>query len=126
MYQTSRTNANSLTLAAHGVQADWTDSQANRIQRQSGANWQVAGMGAGSDYAAEAAGTTPLASAGGVFIDVDVKSLAQAWVADPAANHGLVLLAQDPTGSVTYSFCSELGWTPCTAAQAPQLTVWYH
>ena len=57
MYQSSRSNANGLTLAAHQVLADWTDSQANRTQRQSGVNWQVAGMGAGSDYATDADGT---------------------------------------------------------------------
>ena len=106
--------------------ADWVDSQANRVQRQSGVNWQIVGMGAGSDYTAEAAGTTDLASAGGVFVDLDVKALAQAWVANPTANHGLVLLAQEASGSVSYSFCSELGWSPCTAAQAPQLMIWYH
>lgn len=126
VFPISRSNANSLTLAAHQVLADWTDSQANRTQRQSGVNWQAVGMGSGSDYATAAAGVTPLASAGGVFVDLDVKSLAQAWVADPATNYGLVLLAQNATGSVTYSFCSELGWAPCTAAQAPQLTIWYH
>ena len=126
VYQTGRSNANGLTLAAHGVLADWVDSQANRVQRQSGVNWQIVGMGAGSDYTAEAAGTTDLASAGGVFVDLDVKALAQAWVANPTANHGLVLLAQEASGSVSYSFCSELGWSPCTAAQAPQLMIWYH
>jgi hypothetical protein len=42
-----------LTLGAHGVLAEWIDSQANRVQRKSGVNWQVAGMGSGSDYAAQ-------------------------------------------------------------------------
>ena len=57
---------------------------------------------------------------------LDVTALAQAWVAEPAANHGRVLLPQATTGSVSYSFCSELGWTPRTAAQAPLLTIWYY
>ncbi len=55
-----------------------------------------------------------------------VTGLAQAWAANPAANQGLVLLQAAASGAVTYSFCSELGWSPCTAAQAPQLTIWYH
>ncbi len=126
LYQTGRSNANTLTLAAHGVLADWTDSQTNQTQRQTGVNWQTIGLGSGSDYAAEAAGTADLASAGGAWIDLDVKALVQAWAANPAANQGLVLLAQTASGAVTDSFCSELGWSPCTAAQAPQLTVWYH
>jgi hypothetical protein len=129
LYQTDRSNGNVLTLAAHRVLADWTDSQATRLQRQSGVNWQVAGLGAGSDYALPAqaaASTVELASAGGVWVEVDVKEMAQAWVAEPATNCGLALLAQAASGFVTYSFCSELGWSPCTPAQAPQLVIWYH
>ena len=57
---------------------------------------------------------------------LDVAALAQTWVAEPAANHELMLLPQAATGSVTYSLCSELGWSPCTQAQAPGLTVWHH
>ena len=113
-------------LAAHQVLADWTDSQTNQTQRQTGVNWQTIGLGSGSDCAAEAAGTADLASAGGAWIDLDVKALAQAWAANPADNQGLVLLQAAASGAVTYSFCSELGWSPCTAAQAPQLTIWCH
>ena len=91
-----------------------------------GANWQVAGMGAGSDYNATADGTVELTSADSGWLDVDVTDMVQTWVADPATNHGLVLLPQAASGSVTYSFCSELGWTPCTASQAPILKVWHH
>lgn len=67
----------------------------------------------------------PVSQAHG-WVDVDVTDMAQAWVADSSANHGLVLLPQAATGSVTYSFCSELGWSPCTQAQAPVLKVWHH
>ena len=55
-----------------------------------------------------------------------VTEMTQAWAANPATNRDLVLLAQAASGAVTDSFCSELGWSPCTAAQAPQLTIWYH
>ena len=60
------------------------------------------------------------------LVILDVTALAQTSVAEPAANHDRVLLPQAATGSVTYSFCSEMGWTPCTAAQAPGLKVWHH
>ncbi len=83
-------------------------------------------MGAGSDYLSEADGTAKLTSADKGWVDVDVTDMVQAWVADPASNHGLVLLAQAASGNVTYSFCSELGWSPCTPAQAPMLVVWHH
>jgi len=135
LYQTSRSNGNSLTLraepqdealGAHRVLANWIDAEANKTQRQNGVNWAVVGMGSGSDYAAEADGTADLASAGGAWIDLDVTAMAQAWAANPADNHGLVLTQEAASGSVYYNFCSELGWPPCTAAQAPRLTIWYH
>lgn len=119
-------NSHSLTIAAHQVLADWADSQANRVRRHTGVNWQVAGMGAGSDYAATVDGTVELTSADRGWVDLDVTDMVRAWVADSATNHGLVLLPQAASGSVTYSFCSELGWSPCTAGQAPTLNVWHY
>ena len=38
-------------------------------------------------------------------------------------NKGLVLRQNQASGVVTYSFCSELGWSPC--ANPPKLTVTY-
>ncbi len=125
LYYLGRSNSNSLTIGAHQVLADWVDSQANRIQRKNGVNWQVAGMGAGSDYLAAADGAVAVLGGGGSWIELDVSDMVQAWVADPAQNHGLVLLQEAASGYVTYDFCSELGWSPCSAAQAPKLTIWY-
>ena len=122
---TGRSSGNSLTLGAHRVLAGWIDAEANKTQRQNSVNWVVVGMGSGSDYAAEADGTADLASAGGAWIDLDVTAMVQAWAANSADNHGLVLLQDAASGYVVYNFCSELGWSPCTAAQAPQLTIWY-
>jgi len=135
LYQLSRSNGNTLTLraelqdealGAHRVLAGWIDAEANKTQRQNGVNWAVVGMGSGSDYGAEADGTADLASEGGAWIDLDVKAMAQAWVSHPDNNLGLVLLQEAASGSVYYNFCSELGWSPCTSAQAPKLTIWYH
>ena len=50
----------------------------------------------------------------------------QAWIAEHANKHGLVLLQEAASGWVTYQFCSELGWTPCTPGQAPRLVIRYH
>lgn len=46
--------------------------------------------------------------------------------AKSADNYGLVALQREPNGYVIYDFCSELGWNPCTQAQAPRLKAWYH
>ncbi len=125
LYYRGRSNSNPLTLGAHRVLADWIDSQANRIQRKTGVNWSVAGMGSGSDYLAAADGTADVLGAGGAWVELDVTDMAQAWVADPASNQGLALLQATAGGYVVYDFCSELDWSPCTATQAPKLTVWY-
>jgi len=125
LHYTGRSNSNSLTLAAHQVLLDWIDSQANRIHRQTGVNWSLAGMGAGSDYAAPADGMTDVLGVGGSWVELDVTDMVQAWVANPASNQGVVVLREAAGGHVTYDFCSELGWSPCTASQAPKLTVWY-
>jgi len=125
LYYTGRSITQSLTLAAHRVLWDWIDSQANRLQRQTGVNWSVAGMGSGSDYAASADGTIDVLGVGGAWVELDVTDMAQTWVNNAADNQGVVVLQAAAGGSVTYDFCSELGWSPCTAAQAPKLTVWY-
>ena len=52
--------------------------------------------------------------------------MVQVWATNPTDNHGLVLLQDAASGYVYYNFCSELGWSPCTPAQAPKLTIWYH
>ncbi len=126
LYYTGRSNGNTLTLGAHRVLLEWTDSEANRVQRQTGVNWNVAGMGSGSDYAASAEDTASITGSGGEWIELDVTAAAQAWLADPANNHGLVLLQDAASGYVTYDFCSELGWSPCGETHAPRLTLRYH
>ncbi len=126
LYQTGRSNGNTLTLGAHRVLADWVDSQVNWTQRKTGVNWGVAGMGSGSDYVVTPDGAASLTSAGGAWVDLDVQAMAQAWVNNPAANRGLVLTQDAASGYVYYTFCSELGWSPCSAALAPKLTIWYH
>lgn len=126
LFQTARSNGNSLTIGAHRVLAEWVDSEANRTQRRNGINWNAVGMGSGSDYEAGANGSAALASAGGAWIDLNVTAMAQDWVTNPSANFGLTLTQEAASGYVYYSFCSELGYAPCNATQAPRLTIWYH
>ncbi len=51
--------------------------------------------------------------------------MAQAWVNSPAQDCGLLLRQVSAAGYVIYDFCSERGVSPCTAAQTPQLIIWY-
>ena len=132
LFYTGRSNANSLTLGVHGVLAGWTPNVANRVQRLTGANWNVPGLGAGSDYTASPAATLAVADAGGAWVELDVTDPAQAWVADPGQNHGLVLLQAAVSGYVVYNFCSEVAQAPatppppCLVGHAPKLTLRYH
>ncbi len=126
LYYTSRSNGNTLRLGAQRVLVDWVDSQANWTQRQSGVNWGVAGMGSGNDYAALADGTADVGGPEGPWVNLNVTAMMQAWVANPTSNKGMVVLQNAASGYVTYKFCSELGWSPCNAALAPKLTIWYH
>ena len=48
------------------------------------------------------------------------------WVDNATVNHGVLLRQPAAAGYTVYSFCSERGVWPCTPAQSPLLTVWYH
>lgn len=96
------------------------------MQRQTGVNWQTVGMGSGSDYVAETDGAAEPTGVGTGWIELDITDMVRDWIANPDDNHGLVLLAESASGSVNYGVCSELGWSPCTPAQAPMLTLWHY
>lgn len=68
---------------------------------------------------------SPLSDTAGKWVTVTVTRAAQAWVQNAAANYGLVLLQQSASGSVYAAFCSELGWSPCSASLRPRLTITY-
>ena len=125
LYWDQRSNGNSLTLAAHQVLVDWVDSQASRTYRQTNVPWNTPGLGAGTDYKATPDGARAFTGAEtpGKWIDLDVTDMVQSWVQNTANNQGLVLLQNQASGSVTYSFCSELRWSPCV--NPPRLTVTY-
>ena len=104
---------------------DWVAAAPLLTPRMNGMIWIVPGLGSGADYAATADDANLVPGEGGAWIELDVTDMAQAWVDDPAANYGLILRQASAAGYVIYDFCSERGVSPCTAAQAPQLTVWY-
>lgn len=66
------------------------------------------------------------APASGSWVEIDVTEMAQAWIDNPNQNYGLLLRQASAAGYTVYSFCSERGVWPCTPAQSPLLTVWYH
>jgi hypothetical protein len=126
VYYLGKSNANSLELAAHGVLRAWTDSQATWTYRQAGVPWATGGMAAGSDYVAAPADFKALSASGGVWLALDVTSLAQDWTAAPAGNYGVVLKQRVAGGFVSATFCSENAWGACAAGGwQPRLTITY-
>jgi hypothetical protein len=81
LFYTGRSNGNTLTLGAHGVLADWDQGVANRTQRQTGVNWQVAGMAAGSDVEVVdlPVGVTALSAGGAHTCAVIASGGAKCW-----------------------------------------------
>lgn len=126
LYYTGRSNSNSLTLGANRLLVPWVDSQANWTQRMAGVNWNVAGLGSGADFAATASDTAVVTGTGGSWVELDLTDAVQTWVDDSSVNYGVLLGQASAAGYTVYSFCSERGAWPCTPAQTPLLTVWYH
>lgn len=106
-----------LTLNVHTVTKAWQELQATWRRRLSGTNWTVQG----GDYNSSATATMSLAkdSVPGVWLEFDVKTLAQEWVDGVTANNGLILVL--PTTST-----EELIFASREAASnTPQLVVTY-
>jgi hypothetical protein len=125
LYYKGRSNGNDLTVGAYRLLAPWVDSQATWDPADYGHELGRPWLGSGSDYAAAGSGASAVSGDGGSWVEIDVTEMAQAWVSNPTQNYGLLLRQAAAAGYVIYDFCSERGVSPCTAAQTPQLTVWY-
>jgi len=104
------------TIYFHRVLQDW--AAANTYNTFGAAPWNLTtGVQADGVEAAATADATPAGLAQGAATAVTVTSSLQAWLADPASNHGWVLLEAVDDGLVFES--SEAA----TAANRPLLTV---
>lgn len=109
------------TAQLHRLLVDWVEQEATYQVRAAGQPWAGnKGPQPGSDYE-----TAPTASAqsgqAGVWITWDVTALAQAWVSNPTANFGVILL--DPNGYSTGANRSYASSEHSTAAWRPKLTI---
>ncbi len=82
-----------LPLALYQVLHAWTEMDATWYNATPSDLWTLAGCnGPGSDRASTPSATTSV-NAAGVWIDLDITSLVQAWVNNPDTNTGVVLKA---------------------------------
>lgn len=102
-------------VAAHEVLTAW---------QESAVTWRAPWTTPGGDVNPTPAGLTPITKANvGQWIQVDVTSAAQRWVADPMMNHGVLLRLADPTSFTTYRLVTkDNGWMK---EYAPKLEVTY-
>ena len=100
----NRTGIGNMTLNCYGIRRAWDVRDATWLDATQATTWEVPGCGGASDR-----DLTPVSSvlvtAEDTIYTLDVTSLARAWVADPGANHG-VLLEGQATGTGYWTFVS--------------------
>lgn len=83
----------SLPVSAYAVLRPWQENEATWYNATAAELWTLAGCnGPASDRAGSPSASAVITSAG-VWVDLNVTSLVQAWVANPAANYGLIIRA---------------------------------
>lgn len=115
------------SLEIFEVTEDWAEGEqigvaaaANWTQRTAASDWTTAGAGSGSRAATAMSELVPAAAATRYTTSVPVD-LVQRWLADPASNHGLLLV---PLNAATHGV-DLASSESATAAARPTLTVTY-
>lgn len=100
----------------------WTASNATWTRAASGVNWQVPGAAGSNDRGTDTLGTVTATSTGTVTITLNQAGveLVQAWINNPSANYGLILVG--PSNTNTLSFASN---ETSTGANRPKLEISY-
>ena len=104
LYTTSHLGAEGMAVGCFGIRRPWDVQDASWLQATAATRWEVPGCGGASDRDAEAVSTVVLMADNSTHI-WDVTGLAQEWVSDPSANHG-VLLEGDAAGTGHWIFLS--------------------
>jgi hypothetical protein len=112
-----------LDVYAYEVLAPWWAEEATWQEALGGASWAEPGAdGQGTDRAATACAVTEVMDRHNVRYSWDVSGPARGWLADPAANHGLLLVG--PGGELgRFNFWSSEADVP--NAMQPYLRVSY-
>jgi hypothetical protein len=104
-----------IQVNAHRVNVPWQESEASWIHADASAEWHAPGCAAApGDRSADVAAFSSV-SALNAWYRFDISAMAQDWLANPTANHGLILIpVPGPNG--TYRFFGaespHAGWRP--------------
>jgi len=99
MYDFDYYDSTSLPVAAYRIMVPWAEGTGNYTASNDGAtwytrdgtnSWNVAGMGAGSDYDATAVATTSVSVTG--WYSWNITALVNAWRAGTYPNYGIMLM----------------------------------
>ena len=124
LYVTGRTNVNGMTLSAYEMLRPWLAVQANWVSATVSSAWAIAGCnGIGADRLALAADSVDILDTG-MWVNLSLTTMVQAWVRQPVGNFGAVLkpVGTSSTPSVRYELAGSLH--PDLGLR-PKLTVTY-
>jgi hypothetical protein len=90
LFSSFHSSVDDMTVNCYGIKRPWDVSNATWVNATQTTQWEVPGCGGPSDREPTAASSAVVTS-GETWYHFDVTDLAQSWVADPSANHGVVL-----------------------------------
>jgi hypothetical protein len=109
-----------MTVNAYKIKKPWAVGAVNWTQAAAASNWTTAGCrNVPNDYESAVRGSGSVSKAN-VWVQLDISSLAQEWVADPSTNLGVLLRGQTSAGE--YVFVTS---DSPNASQRPQLEIIY-
>jgi hypothetical protein len=116
------TDTSSGAYEVYALQRAWDELSATWQQYAAGLNWASAGANSTADHGSAVLGTVSPSNTGTLRIALSAAGIAavQAWVNDPAANHGVLI--QDYGVSSGADFNSS---ETATASQRPKLIIGY-
>jgi len=120
LHQIESTNDHGLTLTAHRLLRGWNETAATWQRATASTAWERPGAAGATDRAADAAGPVALVGGSG-NVQIAITALAQAWAADPASNHGLLLRGVS-SAAVGYHFASASAYN---VSDRPRLVIDY-
>ena len=121
IYASERDKAFPLYAEAFQVLREWEETQVTWNEAKAGVSWSSGGCnGEGTDRSSTST-DTQLVNGVGVWLNLDVTSMAQDWAVHPENNHGLIVIGSGPV-TMQYNFRSSEFWG---TSHRPRLCVSY-
>ena len=116
------TNSTVDTYEAYALSRAWSETAATWNVASTGVNWQLAGANGSADRGSSVLVSLASSTTGVKTFALNAAGIAkvQAWIANPAANHGFVILDYAAPDAIGFS-SSEAG----TVSSRPKITITY-